>query len=603
VRVPVQATTRRVTFGPFELDTATAELRRSGKPVKIAPQPARVLAMLVDRAGDIVTRAELKDAIWGGDTFVDFDQGLNFCIRQIRSVLGDDAAAPAYVETVPRRGYRFVAAVQPVPVDGPPAADGAQQAVPRRPPRTAAALLFALLVMVCAVVYLVVDRVDSQALPGRTMVAVLPFEDLSGEAAKAYFAAGITDELTSQLARVAPARLAVIGRHSAAAYDSARKPASAIGGELGVQHLVTGAVRRSGSRIRISAQLIRTSDDSQVWADIFEADLSDILTVQRRIGEAIAGQVLARLSPAGAHLQRTTDPRVYDFYLRGRFHWNHREPLETERAIASFTEALRLDPTFAPAHAGLGDCYMVTTGFEAALAAADRAIALDDALAEAHVTRAHALMHQLRWDEADVAFRRAIALDPSNPAAHYFYGEYLVARGRRSEAVREGLQAVVVDPLNAITRHAAGTIAYHAGEYDAALPHLRRALELDPAHYWTSYRLGLVYERKGMLEEALAAFDRTADPLRGVFALARAGRATEARRIVADAFARPEVEHRAYHLASALTALGEHDQAVHWLSVALDRRVYDVVYLGVDPRFDDLRARADFRALMQRGGW
>ena len=445
------------------------------------------------------------------------------------------------------------------------------------------------------------DRPASTAA-GKSMIAVLPFENLSGDSSQDFFSEGFTEELIAQLGRTSPTELGVISRTSTLAYRNTTKSAAEIGRELGVQHLVEGTVRRSGDRVRINAQLIRVSDQSHIWAEIYEGEVRDILAIQQEVGNAIARQIAARLNPASTSAPRSVDPAVYDLYLRGRFHWNRRRPLEFDKAVAAFTEAVRRDTTFAPAFAGLADSLMLRSRPDA-LAAAERATALDDGLAEGHTAKAHILMHMLEWERAEESFRRAIALDPSYVPARYFYAEFLVARGRCAPAIEEARQGLTLDPLSAIATHVAGVILYYCRDPDGALPYFQKALELDPGHYWSHFRIGLVHEQRGSYGAALAEIDHVPARLRSAYTLAAAGRTAEARRIVGEQLAAPEREIQAYYLASAYVGLGEHDEALRWLTLAVRNQVYDVIYLDVDPRLDPIRSRPEFQSLLREGGW
>jgi TolB-like protein/DNA-binding winged helix-turn-helix (wHTH) protein/tetratricopeptide (TPR) repeat protein len=603
-------------FGLFEVDLGTGELRRSGRVVRLAPQPTRVLVALIEGGGKVVTREELKSSIWGDETFVDFEQGLNFCIKQIRAALGDEADNPRFIETVPRRGYRFIAPLQrsavavPAPENRPPDVLPADlgptptRAVPRWS-RRAVVLLSTCAVAVALATALVLWRsreVPLTASPAKSTIAVLPFTWLGDERDQDYFADGFTEELIAQLGRANPTRLGVIARTSTLSYRLTTKSAREIGRELGVQHLVEGTVRRSGTGVRINARLIRASDQSHVWAEIYEGEVRDILRLQRDVGVAIAKQIVVALAPVPAAAAATVDPVVYDLYLRGRYAWNARVPTEVARAEDLFREAVRRDPSFARAWAGLADA-LLTRARSEALEAAETAIALDDGLAEAHSAKATILTHMLRWEWAEREYRKAIALDPSYVPARYFYSEHLVARGRMNEALEQARHAMTLDPKSAIAAHVSGVTKYYAGAYDDALRDFRQALVLDPQHTWTRWRIGLVLERQGAYEAALAELTEGSSQLRAAYAHGRAGRQDEARRIIAHALAQPDAEAQAYYVATAYTGLGDHDEAVEWLARAVSRQVHDVIFMHVDPRFEPLRARSGYRELVRLGGW
>jgi TolB-like protein/DNA-binding winged helix-turn-helix (wHTH) protein/Tfp pilus assembly protein PilF len=597
----------RCTFGLFELDMETGELRRAGRPVHLAPQPSRVLVALVERAGQTVSRDELKEVVWGDNTFVDFEQGLNFCIKQIRSALGDEAENPRFIETVPRRGYRVIAPVarlkpearEEVPVasglSGTPVAPGLGRIF-------RAVIATAVIVAAIGAYYIWSHSSHVAADPGKVMIAVLPFKNLSADADQQYFSDGFTDELITQLSRTDPAHLGVIARTSILSYRDTTRSVADIGRELGVKHVVEGTIRKGGDRVRINAQLIRVSDQSHLWADVYEGDVRDILRVQREVGDAVARQILTALSAATGSSPKPIDPAVYELYLRARFAWNTRQGPEIEKATELFREAVRRDPEFARAWAGLADTLLIYARPEA-LEAAERAIALDDHLAEAHAAKAEVLKHMLRWDWADQEFRRAIALDPSYVPGHYFYAEYLVARGRRAQAIAEARQALALDPKSAIAAHVVGVTQYYSGAYAEALPYFRKALELDPHHLWTHHRIGLVFERQGAYDRAFAEFTAAGAELRTAYAYAKAGNLSRARQIVKEALTKPDVDYQAYHLAGAYVGLGEYDEALKYLERAVARQLHDVIFLNVDPRFEPLHSHPKYRELLRQGGW
>jgi TolB-like protein/tetratricopeptide (TPR) repeat protein len=557
-----------------------------------------------------VTRDQLKESIWGGKTFVDFEQGLNFCMKQIRAALGDRADNPRFVETVPRRGYRLIA---PVEREAPPSAPAlpppAQAPGPSGWPlpfRPLVAVIAAMVLMAgAATAFFIWSRPrGSSATPSRTMIVVLPFDNLSGDPDQDYFTEGFTEELISQLGRLDPAKIGVIARTSTLAYRNSKKSAAQIGSELHVQHIVEGTVRRSENRVRINAQLIQVSDQAHVWAEIYEGDVRDILSLQHEVGNAIARQIVATLQPTMGRIARTVDPAVYDLYLRGRFYWSRRRRDQTERAIALFTEAVRRDPTFAPAYAGLGDSLLVGSR-PGALAAAEKALGLDDRLAEAHSAKANALMHMLQWAPAEAEFRQALELDPSYVPARYFYSEYLFSRGRCGEAKEQALRGLAIDPLSAIAAHVVGVTLYYCREYDAALPYLHKALELDPEHHWSHYRIGLVLEQHRSYDQAVAELTASGPPILGAYTYAVSGRPSEARQLMRDALAGSDSvqDVNAYQLGLAYVGLGEPGEALKWLTRVVRRQLFQAPYLNADPRVDGIRSMPEFQALLREGGW
>ena len=339
-----------------------------------------------------------------------------------------------------------------------------------------------------------------------------------------------------------------------------------------------------------------------MWADVYERDVRDILRVQQEVGDAVARQVLSALSARSGPSPKPVDPAVYELYLRARFAWNTRQGPEIAKAADLFREAVRRDPAFARAWAGLADSLLVYARPEA-LEAAERAIALDDRLAEAHIAKAEVLTHLLRWDWADQEFRRGIALDPSYAPGRYFYAEHLVARGRPAPALDEARQALALDPRSAIAAHVLGVTHYYSGAYAEALPFFRKALEFDPHHSWSHHQIGLVFERQRAYDRAFADFRAGGAELRTAYAYAMAGQPARARQIVKTALRQPDVEYQAYHIAGAYVGLGEYDEALTWLERAVTRQLHDVIFLYVDPRFEPLRPLPAYRELVRRGGW
>jgi TolB-like protein/Tfp pilus assembly protein PilF len=566
----------RVRFEAFELDLARGELRRAGSPVHIQPQPLKVLALLAGRAGQLVTREEIRQGIWNADTFVDFEQGLNYCIRQLRSALGDTADAPRFIETVPRRGYRFVAALS-----------------------------------------------DEPAPAERIMLAVLPFQDLSGEPDGEYFSDGLTEEMIAQLGRLNPHGLGVIARTSAMRYKHTDKGIRTIGNELGVSHVLEGGVRRSAGRVRITAQLVLVADQTQLWAEGFDRRLDDILELQSEIARAIAAMIGVRLAPARGPkaAARTVDPRVYEAYLKGRFFWKKRSREALAKSEQLFNEAIELDARYAPAYAGLADVRLTQLDYNYlpprdAFALADRvlleALRLDNTLAEAHTSLGHLRLHQFAWDDAERQFLRAIELHAGYDTAHFYYANLLAARGRFDQAVAAADQSLALDPMSANTRQNRLFVFYLARRYDEARDQSLETLDMDPGYTGLYYSLGLIYERQGKYDRAIEAFERVSmrPHNRGTtvraavgFTLARAGRREQAAAILEalEAAARSEYV-SSYDLALLHLSLGHRQEAADRLSRACDEHASFMPFVNVDARFDELRPDPRFQAVVRRLG-
>src|SRR5450432_1614075 len=409
------SSSRRVRSGLFEIDLSSGEVHKGGRKVPLQEQPFRVLAMLLDRPGEVVTREDLQTRLWPADTYVGFDEGLNTAIRKLRLAFGDSADNPRFIETVPRRGYRFIAPVsEPPPMEdaaknatavsarAPAPAEVDQAAVvpgpaaevpaPRWPPRTLVAAA-ALGVVVAGVAYVLRSRPAAvPAAAKRTMLAILPFQNLSNDPAQEYFSDGLTEETITDLGQLSPEHLGVVARTSAMAYKHTDKTVSQIGRELGVDYILEGSVRREGSKARVSAQLIRVSDQTHLWAQNYDRDLQDLLQIENELGTAIARQVQVNLTSqqiVDLSKMRTVNPEAYDLYLKGRFYWNERNPAAIKESIGYFQRATALDPDFALAYVGLADAYNIGNilgayspkeSLPAAKVAATKALALDPSL-------------------------------------------------------------------------------------------------------------------------------------------------------------------------------------------------------------------------------
>jgi TolB-like protein/Tfp pilus assembly protein PilF len=575
VRVPIITTVSRLRFEGFELDLAGGGLRKGNAVIRLQPQPLKVLTLLAARAGQVVSREEIQKRVWPDNTFVDFEQGLNYCIKQIRAALRDAADAPRIIETIPKRGYRFLAAVESV----------------------------------------------AASTDQRLMLVVLPFQNLSGDPEQEYFSDGLTEEMSAQLGRLYPARLGVIARTSAMRYKRTDKSIAMIGRELNVSHALEGSVRRSGSRVRVTAQLILVADETHVWSQSFERPAGDILALQADVARAIAREIGIQLTPQQqSRLARPpVEAAAYEAYLKGRHFWKKRSRDALQKSVGHFERAIELAPDYAAAYAGLADVYLTQLDYSYlrprdAFALADRvlleALRLDNTVAEPHTSLGHLRLHEFNWKAAEERFTHAITLNPGYDTAHYYYANLLAAFGRFDDGIVEADRALELDPLSANTRQNRLFILYLARRYDEAIDVLTEALEIDPEHAPLYYYLGLIRERQHKYEEALEALSRVGSESqnRGATVLAAIGfthgQAGHRDRAIA---ALHELEHRSnrdyvssYDLALVHLAAGNRDRAFELLSAAYDEYSSFLPFVKVDARWDEVREDERFQAIVHR---
>jgi TolB-like protein/DNA-binding winged helix-turn-helix (wHTH) protein/Tfp pilus assembly protein PilF len=636
-------------FGAFELDLSKEQLRKSGVRLKLRPQAFRVLALLASRAGDLVSREEIQKEIWNDDVVVDFDQGLNFCIRQIRSALGDNADVPRFIETIPRRGYRFLVSVQPLdwpqPKQAPSKAEAATPLVEPPPPdpsvqidgapiqgssRRGRRILLASSIAALGLAALVLlafvssRRLSEQSPAGAHIraLAVLPFVNLSGDPRQEFFADGMTEALIERLSSLRDVR--VVSRTSVMHFKQSGKPVPAIAKELKVDAVLEGAVLRSSERVRISVRLVRGTD-RQVWSSVYDRRVSDVLSLQSELARAITRQIENRLVDqlnTVPEVPHKVAPHVYESYLKGRFLLNKGDRAAVAESATYLEQAVADDPDFAQAYSALGLAYTVfgrtstavspvTEALPKALAAARKALELDPNLAEAHMVLAYALEQDWRWDEAETEYRRAIELEPNNAFALRYLGELLVVRMRTEEGLELARRARELDPLTLYHSALLGWQLYHARRYDEAARELRTALALDPNHRPSLWYLGFVLIEKQQFDEAIKVLERAAlqserNPAElGVLAraYARAGRRADALRIVdeltrrrRDGYVSPSP------LVHAYLGLENHDQAFVWLERAFQEHANLIRYLRTHPAFDSLRSDRRFTSLLRRAG-
>jgi TolB-like protein/DNA-binding winged helix-turn-helix (wHTH) protein/Tfp pilus assembly protein PilF len=630
----------RLRFGVFELDLRAGELRKHGLQVRLQEQPFQVLAMLLEHPGELVTREELQKKLWPADTFVDFDHGLNKAISKIREALSDSAESPRFVQTVARRGYRFLAdvkAVDTVPVrsqnlatqshptaevrDRPDRADKLPTLYRLLPSLTWKALVLVALLLAGA---LTAWRVHSRNNPSPVIrsLAVLPLESLSSDASQDYFADGMTDELISDLGQISALR--VISRTSVMRYKHTRKPLPQIARELNVDAVVEGTVLRSGDQVRITAQLIEASADKHLWSQSYEGELRDTLALQNQVASAIADQIRINVNPqeqAALKTVRVVNPQAYESFLKGRYFWNKRTADGLKVALAYFNQAIEEDPNYAQAYSGLADTYALLGDWQYAVmtpkealpkakAAATKALELDGALGEAHNSLEFCL-DGFDWDfnSAGKEFQRAIELNPGYATAHHWYAWHLSLLGRHDEAIAEMKKAEALDPLSLIINADLAELLVLAHSYDESIRQSRKTIEMDPNFALAHNQLAQAYLQKHMNDDAIAELQKALHLSGGsstVLAnLARAyaatGKRSEVIKLLNDLKKRsnPIYSHGS-EIAVVYVALGDKDQAMNWLEKGYEERFNPGVLLR--PGFDSLRSDPRFEDLVRRIG-
>ena len=579
-------------FGTFRLDAEQRLLFSGGQPVSLTPKAFDTLVLLVEAGGSVITKEELLHKIWP-DTFVE-EGSLARNISVLRKALGESPDDQKYIQTIPKRGYRFVAPV--VPVGSLPAPEVKSQ----RSPKLAAAVALAVLAGACLVAW----QASPHARPSIRSIAVLPLENLSRDPAQDYFADGVTDALITSLAQIRA--LKVISRTSIMRYKGTTKSLQEIARELGADAVLEGTVQRDGTRVRISAQLIQAATDTHLWARSYDRDLTDILRLEGELAGVVAGEIQIQVEPeTRRHLHGApqVSPAAQDEYLLGLHFQDLRDEEHLKQAIRHFQAAVQLAPDFASAYAELGHAWVQrgvlgAAGFRAseapARSATIRAIELDPQLAEAHAALAHVLMfYDLAWATSEQEFRRAIELDPSNVDAHVYYATLLEVLGRNSEAIGEGKRALELDPVSVTVNSEYGRVLFRARKYDEAIRQYQRTLELDPEDRVTQWRLVDAYIESGRIQEALKLQPR---PTQIARAYALLGRRDEARTVLTTA-----TEPGRLDIALAYFALGDRDRGFVELTRAFDDRRY-VNLVACDPRWDIVRDDPRFGALINRLG-
>jgi TolB-like protein/Tfp pilus assembly protein PilF len=567
----VDSTRGIVRFGAFEVDFRAGELRKRGVKVKLPEQPLQILESLVQHSGEVVTREELKQKIWPADTFVDFEQGLYNAVRRLREALNDSAEKPRYIETLSKRGYRFVGSVEAS-----------------------------------------IRKIES--------LAVLPLENMSRDPEQEYFAEGLTEALITTLAKIGGLRVA--SRTSAMYYQGMSKPLRDVAEELGVDAIVEGSVLRDGNRVRITAQLIDPGKESHIWAEGYERDLRDVLTLQAEIAQAIAREIQIKIAPQERTRLAQVHPvdfRAYEAYLQGRYYWNRRSGKGVGKAVQFFQQAIAKDRTYAAAYSGLADC-LVLLGSMGAVAPADgcgkaktlalKALALDSSLAEAHTSLAWATAwYDFDFATAEREFERSLELDPRYATGHEFFGWVLAMTGRFEEGYTEIKRAIRLDPLSSPIHFAMGCAYWSAHRFGEAITSLQKAVEFDSgsalAHAFLGYISMYTSQYERAIEEMREGIRLSQSASAVVASLgevyAAAGKRDEAQRILDNLH---QLSHHqyvsAYPVARTYMALGEKEEALRWLETAYAEHSAMMMLVKVDPRFSELHSDPRFQDILRR---
>lgn len=613
-----------VRFGEFELDLRTGELRSNGHHILLQEKPFQILTALLERPGEMVTREELIKRLWPAGTFVDFDLGLNKAVNRLREALEDSAEQPRFIETFPKRGYRFVAEVTrngAVPAEVSPTYPAQQS---KDAARWRSAAVAGLLVIIAIVSYFAWRRHSRAPAPaGRIMMAVLPFQNLTGDPEQEYLTDGLTEETIARLGGLQPERLGIIARTSVMGYKHGDKRLDQIGRELDVQYVLEGSVRRDRNRLRITAQLIQVKDQSHLWAQEYDRSLQDIIALQDDVAAGVTQEIQTRWAiELRNHPVRhqPANPEAYEAYLKGRYSLSRRTEAGLHNALGFFQAAIKADPGYALAYVGLADCYgLMLSNYDVsaeatvlqARTAANQALALDPGLGEAHaVLGLIANNHDWNWEESGREFRLAMAADPADPTAHFWYSNSLMARGLFDEGFREMAIARRMDPMSLPIRMSEGAEFYMARRYDDAMGEFDRVLEIEPNYANAYLYRGLSYEQMGKWKEALADLETAKrlddSPMNAAMlgeAYALAGDKTRPQQILSEMQVRAKREHVSpLYPAIVHTGLGDKDLAFSELGAAFEERDTNVLAIKVAAFFDPLRPDPRCAELIRRVG-
>jgi len=647
-----------VRFGTFEVSLQSGEVRKAGVRIRVQQQPLKLLEVLLEHPGQVVTREELRSRVWPNESFGDFNQAVNIAIAKLRSALGDSAENPRYIETLPKRGYRFIADVSFVDADGrirrpeSPSADSPETeprhqfqgnglavphgteagpqfqsrglaVAPQRRLRPTRRVVMALgLVLGLGILSVLFFRSRGRSPTAIRSLAVLPLENLSGEASQNYFSDGMTDELITDLAQITALR--VISRTSVMVYKGARKPLPQIARELHVDAVVEGTVLRAGDHVRITAQLIDASTDKHLWSHSYEGELRDTLALQDRVARAIAEEIQISLTPreqAALKSVKVVNPIAYESYLKGRYFWNKRTADGLKIALAYFKQASEEDPKYAQAYCGLADTYALLGDWQYAVmtpqeanpqakAAALKAVELDGALGEAHNSLAFVL-DGFDWDldSGGKEFRRALELNPGYATAHHWYSWHLALLGRYDEAIAEMKKAQSLDPLSLIINTDLAELFVLSHAYDESIRQSRKTIEMDPNFAMAHNQLAQAYLQQHVYKEAVVELQKAVQLSGGspicIANLARAyalsGQKSEALTLLSDlkTSSTPGFSH-ASEIAAIYVSLGDMDEAMHWIEKGYAERFNPGVLIR--PGFDPLRSDPRFKNVVHSIG-
>jgi TolB-like protein/Tfp pilus assembly protein PilF len=570
--------TDRLCFGSFVLHLRSRELQNGAKRIRLQDQPFEILLMMLERPGEVVSREELRQRLWPQGTYVDFEHSLNAAVKRLRSALGDDADNPRFVETLPRRGYRFIAAAN--------------------------------------------EESDSNpTVRPKLRLVVLPFVDLSECSEYGYFADGLTEEMIAQLGQVCKNRIGVLSRASSMAFKDSNRRARDIGEALQADYLLEGSARREGDRVRITARLVEAASETHLWVDTYESHLADYLSVQTDVAARVALSLAMELMPdePPATHPVSSNPSAYQDYLKGRYHWNRLGDEGVEPALAHFVRATEVDPSFALAHVGKARVQLLQAEYyrtmprralEAARQSVKRALDLDTNLFEAHLALGE-VRRMLEWDwrGAEAAYAQAIVLNPSHETAHRSYGHLLASLGRRTEAIRESDRALEMDPLCVVVNSGgAAWVRYLVGDDDGAMTRSSKAVQIEPRYLAAHRVLAAAYLRSGRANDAITVLETALamapeDPvLLASLAHARAVSGCRAAAVdLVNQLRRMEGRRHlpSYHLALAYVGLDDPGAAFAALEQATVDADPALIDLGVESRFEPLRSDTRYTRLIE----